>query len=409
MRLMYSSLTSLATKHAIDYPTPVSLSYLWGFGSTSGVLLASQLFTGVFLSMHYTPHVDLAYLSVEHICRDVHGGWLLRYTHSNGASVFFLLVYLHLFRGLYFTSYRGARNVVWVVGVALFIVMMATAFMGYVLPWGQMSLWAATVITSLFSAVPYCGSFIVEWLWGGFSVDNATLNRFFALHFVLPFLLAALALIHIASLHTVGSCNPLGLLSSDKVSFYPAFWCKDIFVWLLSFLLLFVFVFFFPNALGHSDNYIEANSLVTPPHIVPEVYFLPFYAILRSVPNKLGGVLLMFAALVVLVVTPWLNTAPSRVFSFLTTHKVAYWLLVVVWLLLGWVGAQSPDLPFSLMGKLCTLAYFSYFTLLPVTSVVEACTFIPYHLGTKFKPINIFNKHFPFTLGQWITLLIAGS
>jgi ubiquinol-cytochrome c reductase cytochrome b subunit len=275
IRLNKNYLLAILNNHVIDYPTPINLTYAWSFGSTAGLCLVLQILTGIFLAMHYTPHISLAFTSVEHIMRDVNNGWLIRYMHANGASMFFIVVYAHIFRGLYYGSYMYPRELLWCSGVLIFILMMATAFMGYVLPWGQMSFWGATVITNLASAVPFVGNSIVEWLWGGFSVDNATLNRFFSLHFLLPFLIAGLTIIHLALLHEHGSNNPLGIESTvDKISFYPYFYVKDLLAF-FGFILLFAgFVFYFPNLMGHPDNYIPANPMVTPAHIVPEWYFL---------------------------------------------------------------------------------------------------------------------------------------
>jgi len=304
---------SFIDSHIIDYPTPINLNYLWSFGSTAGLCLVIQILTGIFLAMHYTPHIDFAFNSVEHIMRDVNNGWLLRYLHANGASMFFIVVYSHIFRGLYFGSYMYPRGRLWASGVIIFLLMMATAFMGYVLPWGQMSFWGATVITNLFSAIPYVGSSIVEWLWGGFSVDNATLNRFYSLHYLMPFLIAGLTIAHLSLLHTAGSNNPLGINTNvDCIPFYPYFYVKDLFAFFILLTLFSFFVFFYPNALGHADNYIPANPLVTPPHIVPEWYFLPFYAILRTIPDKLGGVIAMLGAILVLLALPLLNTSNIR-------------------------------------------------------------------------------------------------
>jgi len=301
---------SFIDSHIISYPTPINLNYMWSFGSAAGFCLIIQIITGIFLAMHYTPHIDLAFNSVEHIMRDVNNGWLLRYLHANGASMFFIVVYCHIFRGLYFGSYIFPRGKLWASGVIIFLLMMATAFMGYVLPWGQMSFWGATVITNLFSAIPLVGNSIVEWLWGGFSVDNATLNRFFSLHYLMPFLIAGFTLIHLSLLHSTGSNNPLGVnLYVDSIPFYPYFYVKDLFAFFILIFLFSFFVFFYPNTLGHSDNYIPANPLVTPAHIVPEWYFLPFYAILRSIPDKLGGVIAMVSAIIVLLFLPIINTS----------------------------------------------------------------------------------------------------
>ena len=294
-----NSILAVGNNHIVDYPTPINISYFWGFGSLSGLMLVVQILTGVFLAIHYTPHVEIAFNSVEHIIRDVNNGWLLRYLHANGASFFFIVVYAHMFRGLYYGSYVHPREALWCSGVIILILIIATGFIGYVLPWGQISFWGATVITNLISAVPFVGESIVQWLWGGFSVDNPTLNRFFSLHYILPFVIAALALSHLVLLHENGSNNPLGVESKTEViSFYPYFYVKDLFGLILLFIIYFYFVFFSPNTLGHPDNYIPANPIVTPAHIVPEWYFLPFYAILRSIPHKLGGVIAIFGALV---------------------------------------------------------------------------------------------------------------
>nr|YP_009317220.1 apocytochrome b [Palpitomonas bilix]YP_009317265.1 apocytochrome b [Palpitomonas bilix]BAV82388.1 apocytochrome b [Palpitomonas bilix]BAV82433.1 apocytochrome b [Palpitomonas bilix] len=364
-RLLKKPIFSVLNNHLIDYPTPVNISYWWGYGSLAGIFLVVQLVTGIFLAMHYTPHIDLAFFSVEHIMRDVNGGWLLRYLHANGASFFFLAVYIHMFRGLYYGSYAFPRAMTWCLGVVIIILMMATAFMGYVLPWGQMSFWAATVITNLFSAFPYVGESIVTLLWGGFSVDNATLNRFFSLHYLLPFAIAAVAVVHIAVLHIEGSNNPLGVNGSvDKIGFYPYLWVKDVLGWVFFGFIYSIFVFFYPNYLGHPDNYIEANPMVTPAHIVPEWYFLPYYAILRSIPDKLGGVIAMFGSLVVLFLLPWLNTSEIRSSAFRPIHRKFFWLLVVDCFILGWIGGEAPETPYLEIGQLATLYYFVYFLLI---------------------------------------------
>ena len=374
MRILKRPLINILSGHIIDYPTPVNISYLWGFGSTAGIFLSIQLITGIALAMHYVPHVEMAFLSVEHIMRDVNNGWLLRYLHANGASLFFFVVYVHIFRGLYYGSYQSPRTITWCAGVVIFILMMATAFLGYVLPWGQMSFWAATVITNLFSAIPIVGESIVYWLWGGFSVDNATLNRFFSLHYLLPFVITGAVIAHIALLHQKGSNNPLGVYTAvDKVSFYPYFWVKDVFGWMVAFLLYSVFVFKYPNYLAHPDNYIEANPLVTPAHIVPEWYFLPFYAILRSIPDKLTGVIAMFASLLIWLVIPFLNLSPIRSSSFRPLHQFFFWLLVVDFILLGWIGGCHPETPYIEIGQCATAYYFIYFAfLLPTLGHFEA-------------------------------------
>ena len=323
--------------------------------------------------MHYTPHVDLAFNSVEHIMRDVNNGWLLRYLHANGASMFFIVVYSHIFRGLYFGSYMYPRGKLWSSGVIIFLLMMATGFMGYVLPWGQMSFWGATVITNLFSAIPLIGGSIVEWLWGGFSVDNATLNRFFSLHYLMPFVIAGLTIVHLSLLHNNGSNNPLGINTNvDTVPFYPYFYVKDLFAFLLFIALFSFFVFFYPNALGHADNYIPANPLVTPPHIVPELYFLPFYAILRSIPDKLGGVVAMVSAILILLLLPIINTSEVRSSKFRPIFGLAYWFLVSDFILLGWIGQKPVESPYIEIGMGATLFYFFFLLILiPIIGLVE--------------------------------------
>ena len=375
-----NSLLAFIDSHIIDYPTPINLNYFWSFGSTAGICLVIQIFTGIFLAMHYTPHVDLAFYSVEHIMRDVNNGWLIRYLHANGASMFFIVVYCHIFRGLYYGSYIYPRGYLWCSGVIIFLLMMATAFMGYVLPWGQMSFWGATVITNLFSAIPVIGGSIVEWLWGGFSVSNSTLNRFFSLHYLLPFLIAGLTIIHLSLLHTTGSNNPIGINKNvEATTFYPYFYVKDL---LAFFLLLFVFsffVFYYPNLLGHSDNYIEANPLVTPAHIVPEWYFLPFYAILRSIPNKLGGVVAMVLAILVLLLLPFTNLSLIRSGLFRPNYSWSYWFLVSTFLLLGWVGQKPVESPYIEIGMTTTFIYFIFLLfLIPGLAKIE-------HFLLKYK------------------------
>lgn len=364
---------SFIDSHIIDYPTPSNINYFWSFGSTAGICLVIQILTGVFLAMHYTPHIDLAFNSVEHIMRDVNNGWLIRYLHANGASMFFIVVYCHIFRGLYFGSYIYPREKLWCSGVIIFLLMMATAFMGYVLPWGQMSFWGATVITNLFSAIPVVGQSIVSWLWGGFSVDNATLNRFFSLHYLLPFLIAGLTIVHLSLLHSDGSNNPLGINSKlDTIPFYPYFYVKDLFAFFIFFTFFLFFIFYFPNSLGHSDNYIPANPLVTPPHIVPEWYFLPFYAILRSIPNKLGGVVAMISAILILLLLPFINTSLIRSTRFRPIFSLSYWFLVSDFILLGWIGQKPVESPYIEIGMFATTFYFVYFLiLLPLIGLLE--------------------------------------
>jgi len=351
--------------HLIDYPSPTNLGYLWGVGSTAGLCLGIQIVTGIFLAMHYTPHVDLAFASVEHIMRDVNNGWLLRYLHANGASMFFIAVYVHMAKNLYYGSYTHPREHLWCSGVIIYLLMMGTGFIGYVLPWGQMSFWGATVITNLASAIPFVGQAIVEWVWGGFSVDNATLNRFFSLHYLLPFVIAGLVITHLVLLHQTGNNNPLGVdTTNDKMPFYPYCYVKDLFVF-ISFAVFFSFVvYFYPNVLGHSDNYIPANPLVTPAHIVPEWYFLPFYAILRSIPDKLGGVVAMVGAILILLTIPFTQSSEIRSSTFRPLFKILFWIFVADFLILGWIGQNVVEYPFVEIGQIATAFYFAYFLII---------------------------------------------
>jgi ubiquinol-cytochrome c reductase cytochrome b subunit len=339
----------------------------------AGLMLVVQILTGIFLAMHYTGHVDLAFASVEHIMRDVNNGWLIRYAHANGASFFFLVVYIHIGRGLYYGSYMTPREHLWCSGVLIFVLMMATAFIGYVLPWGQMSFWGATVITNLFSAIPLVGDSIVSWLWGGFSVDNATLNRFFSLHYLLPFLIAGVVILHLILLHQSGSTNPLGIESNlDKISFYPYFYVKDLFGFIVLMVAFTWFCYFYPNSMGHPDNYIPANTMVTPPHIVPEWYFLPFYAVLRSIPDKLGGVLAMGGALLMLVLLPWLNTSKVRSTAFRPIYRKLYWLSIANFFVLGWIGQNVVETPYIEVGQFTTAFYFAFFLIfVPILGKLE--------------------------------------
>ena len=358
-----------------EYPTPKNLSYWWNFGSLAGITLIIMIIPGITLSMHYTAHVDHAFQSVERIMRDVNYGWLIRYIHMNGASFFFIVVYIHIFRGLYYGSYKAPRELLWILGVVILLLMMATAFMGYVLPWGQMSFWGATVITNLFSAIPLVGESIVTWLWRGFSVDNATLNRFFSLHFLLPFVIVGVHELHIVALHRFGSNNPLGIDTKgpqDQLPFHPYYTIKDLFG-LSVFLTIFSFmVFFQPNFLGHPDNYIPANPMVTPAHIVPEWYFLPFYAILRAVPDKLGGVLMMFGAIAVLFVLPWLDRSPIRSGGYRPIFKLFFWVLVIDCIALTYLGAMPAEGIYVILSRVATAYYFIHFlVLLPFLSVFE--------------------------------------
>lgn len=363
------------------HPTPRNLNYWWNFGSIAGLCLVVQILTGVFLAMHYTPHVSMAFNSVEHIMRDVNYGWLLRYMHAVGASMFFIAVYIHIFRGLYYGSYKAPREVLWWLGVLILLLMMATAFMGYVLPWGQMSFWGATVITNLFSAFPLVGESIVSWLWGGFSVDNPTLNRFFALHFLLPFVIVGVVCLHILALNAYGSNNPKGIDvkgPQDTIPFHPYYTVKDFFGFGVFLLLFAAFVFFAPNYLGHPDNYTEANPMVTPAHIVPEWYFLPFYAILRAIPDKLGGVLAMFGSIAVLLVLPWLDSCKVRSAAYRPIYKWLFWVFALVCVALGYLGSQPPEGVYVFWARILTAYYFAHFLIiLPVLSRMEKTLPLP--------------------------------
>ena len=359
---------SYVNEHLVDYPAPKNLNYAYNFGSLAGVMLVIQIVTGIVLAMHYTPHVDHAFNSVEHIMRDVNYGWLMRYMHANGASMFFIVVYIHIFRGLYYGSYKSPREVLWFLGIVILLMMMATAFMGYVLPWGQMSFWGATVITNLFSAIPLVGDSVVTWLWGGFAVDNPTLNRFYSLHYLLPFVLVGLVFLHLWALHHRKSNNPLGIDikgPQDTIPFHPYYTVKDALGLAVFGIFFAVFLFFMPNALGEPDNYIKADPLVTPAHIVPEWYFLPFYAILRAIPDKLGGVVAMFAAIFVLFVLPWLDTSRVRSATFRPIYKQMFWLFVIVCLVLGWCGAKPAEGIYLTVSRVATFLYFAFFALLP--------------------------------------------
>jgi ubiquinol-cytochrome c reductase cytochrome b/c1 subunit len=359
----------------VAYPTPRNLNYWWTFGAILSMMLGVQILTGIVLAMHYTPNADLAFNSVESIVRDVNYGWLLRNMHAAGASMFFLAVYVHMFRGLYYGSYKEPREVLWILGVIIYLLMMATGFMGYVLPWGQMSFWGATVITNLFSAIPYVGDSIVTLLWGGYSVGNPTLNRFFSLHYLLPFVIAGVVVLHVWALHVAGQNNPAGVeakTEKDTVPFTPYATIKDAFG-IACFMLFFAyFIFYMPNYLGDADNYIPANPGVTPAHIVPEWYYLPFYAILRSIPNKLAGVIAMFSAIIVLAFLPWLDTARTRSSKYRPLAKQFFWIFVVICLLLGYLGAQPPEGIYVIAGRILTVCYFAYFLiLLPLLSRIE--------------------------------------
>ena len=371
----------LAHDSAVSYPVPRNLNYLWTFGGILAFMLVAQIITGIVLVMHYTPHASMAFNSVEHIMRDVNYGWLLRYLHSNGASMFFIAVYVHIFRGLYYGSYKAPRELLWILGVVIFLLMMATAFMGYVLPWGQMSFWGATVITNLFSALPVVGETIVTFLWGGYSVDNPTLNRFFSLHYLLPFMIFGVVGLHIWALHVVGQNNPTGVevknVQKDTVPFTPYATVKDIFGMVVFMILFSWFVFYQPNFMGHADNYIPANPASTPAHIVPEWYFLPFYAILRAIPDKLGGVLAMGGAIVVLAFLPWIDTSKVKSMSYRPIGRQLFWAFVVVCIGLGYLGAMPAEGGYVIASQIFTVLYFGFFVALFVVGLFERPKALP--------------------------------
>ncbi len=392
----------------VAYPTPRNLNYWWTFGAILSMMLGVQIITGIILAMHYTPHVDFAFKSVELIVRDVNYGWLLRYLHSNGASMFFIAVYIHMFRGLYYGSYKEPREVLWILGVIIYLLMMATGFMGYVLPWGQMSFWGATVITNLFGAIPYVGDSIVTLLWGGYSVGNPTLNRFFSLHYLLPFVIAGVVVLHIWALHVAGQNNPAGVepkTEKDVVPFTPYATLKDAFG-MTCFLLFFAwFIFYIPNYLGDPDNYIPANPAVTPAHIVPEWYYLPFYAILRSIPNKLAGVIAMFSAIIVLAFLPWLDSAKTRSSKYRPLAKQFFWIFVAVCIGLGYLGAKPPEGIYVVAGRVLTFAYFAYFLIvLPILSRIEKARPLPNSIAE-----DVLRKTGKTPVSAMIALAIGGT
>ena len=360
--------------HIIHYPSPISLTYAWSFGSLAGLCLVIQMVSGIFLAMHYTPHVDLAFSSVEHIMRDVNNGWLIRYIHANGASMFFILVYSHICRGLYYGSYMEPREHLWCSGVAILFLMMGTAFTGYVLPWGQMSFWGATVITSMVTAIPIAGQPIVQWLWGGYTVGNPTLNRFFSIHFVLPFLIAGLTIVHLALLHKEGSNSPIGSDTGvDDLPFYPYFAVKDVFAFFCFMLFFATFVFYFPNVLNHPDNCIPADPLQTPAHVVPEWYFLPYYAILRSIPHKVGGILAMVGSIAVLFLIPFINSSDIRNTTYRPIFKFCFWFFIADFIILTWVGQKPVKDTFIWVGQVATVYYFFFFlVLIPIVGKIES-------------------------------------
>nr|ABM05576.1 cytochrome b [Limia melanogaster] len=364
-------LLKIANDALVDLPAPVNISAWWNFGSLLGLCLIAQILTGLFLAMHYTPDISMAFSSVAHICRDVNYGWLIRNMHANGASLFFICIYLHIGRGLYYGSYLYKET--WNIGVILLFLVMMTAFVGYVLPWGQMSFWGATVITNLLSAVPYVGDTLVQWIWGGFSIDNATLTRFFAFHFLFPFIVAAATLVHLIFLHETSSSNPIGWNSNaDKISFHPYFSYKDLLGFILLLTMLIALALFSPNLLGDPENFTPANPLVTPPHIKPEWYFLFAYAILRSIPNKLGGVLALLASILILMVVPFLHTSKQRSLTFRPLTQLLFWLLVADVMILTWIGGMPVEHPFIMIGQIASFLYFFLFLfLIPTTALIE--------------------------------------
>nr|YP_010633946.1 cytochrome b [Homalogonia obtusa]WBP69677.1 cytochrome b [Homalogonia obtusa] len=362
-------LIKIINSSLIDLPTPSLISIWWNFGSLLGMCLMIQMISGLFLAMHYTANIELAFNSVIHICRDVNNGWLMRYTHANGASLFFICLYMHIGRGLYYGSYK--LKMTWLVGSLLLLLIMATAFLGYVLPWGQMSLWGATVITNLLSAVPYLGNTLVMWLWGGFSVDNATLTRFFTLHFLLPFIISAMVIIHLLFLHQTGSNNPLGLNSNyDKSPFHPYFSIKDLMGVMITLFLFSLVILLEPRTLGDPENFIPANPLVTPVHIQPEWYFLFAYAILRSIPNKLGGVIAMIMSIIIIILPMITNNSKFQGNSFYPFNKSLFWSMITIILLLTWIGARPAEEPYILTGQLLTILYFSYYIMNPMLLMI---------------------------------------
>jgi ubiquinol-cytochrome c reductase cytochrome b/c1 subunit len=365
----------------IAYPTPRNLNYWWTFGGILSFMLAAQIITGIVLVMHYTPHETMAFNSVEHIMRDVNYGWLLRYLHANGASMFFIAVYIHMFRGLYYGSYKEPREVLWILGVIIYLLMMATGFMGYVLPWGQMSYWGAVVITNFFSAIPVVGETVTTWLWGGYAVGNPTLQRFFSLHYLLPFVIAGVVVLHVWALHVVGQNNPAGIEpkgDKDTVPFTPYATIKDGFGMVCFMLLFAYFVFYIPNYLGHADNYIPANPAVTPSHIVPEWYYLPFYAILRAIPNKLLGVIALFASILILVFLPWLDSSKVRSARYRPLYRQFFWIFVAVCLGLGWLGGKPAEGIYVTLARILTFYYFAHFLIvLPLLSRFEKTKPLP--------------------------------
>lgn len=399
MRLARIAPLKIFHNHLINYPTPININYAWGFGSLAGFYLVIQIITGIVLACHYTAHDTLAFFSVEHIMRNVNYGWLFRYTHANGASMFFIIIYLHIARGLFYSSYIYPRRLVWSSGILILLLMMATAFTGYVLPWGQMSFWGCTVICNLFTAIPVIGNDIVAWLWGGPVVSNSTLKRFFIIHFLLPFVISGMVLCHIALLHSVGSNNPLGVnIGIRYINFYPYFFIKDIFTLFVSFIVFVLFIFFYSNTLGHPDNYIPADSMKTPAHIVPEWYFLPFYAILRSIPHKLGGVIFMLMSILILFTLTLTDTARIRSLYFRPLAQFFFWLFVVNFFFLGWIGQMPVREPYIIAGQCATFYYFIHILIIVPTLALyentllrhflDAAKYDPYVLGYPIYGLN---------------------
>lgn len=370
-------LLDMIKNHTITYPTPITFLYAWGIGSLLGLFLVLQILSGVFLAMHYTPHIDYAFWSVEHIMRDVPNGWFVRYAHSNGSSILFILLYAHIAKGLFYQSYKAPREFVWISGVVIFILMSLIAFLGYTLPWGQMSFWGATVITNIITAVPVIGEYIVVWIWGGFAINNATLNRFFSLHYVLSFVAVGLVIIHLVLLHEAGSSSGLGLDVRNEVSrFTPYFILKDTFGFLVALIFFLIIICFFPNFFGHPDNYIPASAIATPAHIVPEWYFLPFYSMLKSCPSKLGGAVFMIGAMISLAFLPWLDRSILTYYKFKFFHASSFMVFLLVVFLLGWLGSQSVSDNTMFLNQMLTVYYFLHlFVIIPALSTVELQTF----------------------------------
>jgi len=383
-------LMRFADENLLSFPTPKNLNYFYTFGFILTMCLVTQIITGIVLAMHYVPNTLLAFDSIEHIMRDVNYGWLIRYIHSNGASMFFLAVFIHMFRGLYYGSYKEPREIIWILGVVIFLLMIITAFMGYVLPWGQMSFWGATVITNLVATIPVIGEPVLTLLLGGYSVDNPTLNRFFSLHYLLPFVIFGVVILHIWALHVTGNNNPTGIEvkdSKDTISFHPYYTVKDLFAYIVFLLMFCYFIFYNPNILGHPDNYIEADPMLTPAHIVPEWYLLPFYAILRAVPDKLMGVLLMFGSIVVLFFLPWLDTMKVKSARYRPLYKLFFLFFVISCLLLGYLGAKAPEGIYLFLSRVSTIYYFAFFlVIMPVLSRIEKP--LPMPIGISNPALN---------------------